>query len=181
MNCWKSINFTKEFGVNRLYFFSFLIGLLSFVFLFVPFSSIHSTTQVNEFGIVPFLGLVILMPTIHSFMHILPLIMMNKRTKIYFNLKKSMIPTCKYHARTFLSKPTSLLVAFAPTLFITIPGIFASLVFVDYYVYILLYTAIHIGASFTDYLYILHISKAPKRAFIESENEGFAILVKANN
>ncbi|ASN06592.1 DUF3267 domain-containing protein [Virgibacillus necropolis] len=181
MNCWKSINFTKEFGTNRLYFLSFLIGLLSFVFLFVPFSSIHGTSHVNEFGIVPLLGLVILMPTIHSFMHILPLIMMNKRTKIYFNLKKSIIPTCRYHAKTFLSKPMSLMMAIAPTLFITIPGIFASLVFVDYYVYILLFTAIHIGASFTDFLYTLHIIKAPRRAFIESENEGFAILVKAKN
>lgn len=179
MNCWKSINFTKEFGVNRLYLLSFLIGLLSFIFLFVPFSSIHGTTHVNEFGILPFLGLIILLPTIHSFMHILPLIMMKKRINIYFNLKKNIIPTCKYHSKTFLSKPISLMVAFAPTLFITIPGIYASLVFADYYVYILLFTAIHIGASFTDFLYILHISKAPKRAFIESENDGFAILVKA--
>lgn len=181
MNCWKSINFTKEFGVNRLYFLSFLIGLMSFVFLFVPFSSIQGTTHVNEFGIIPFLGLVILLPTIHSFMHILPLIMMNKRTKIYFNLKKSMIPTCKYHPKTFLSKTTSLMMAIAPTLFITLPGIVASLVFTDYYVYILLLTAIHIGASFTDYLYIVHVIKAPKRAFIEKENEGFAILVRAEN
>lgn len=181
MNCWKSINFTKEFGINRLYFLSFLIGLLSFIFLFIPFSSIHGTTHVNEFGIVPFLGLVILLPTIHSFMHILPLIMMNKRTKINFNFKKSILPTCKYHAKTFLSKPMSLMVASAPTLFVTVPGIVASLVFADYYVYILLLTAIHIGSSFTDFLYIMHISKAPKRAYIESENEGFAILVKAKS
>lgn len=181
MNCWKSINFTKEFGLNRLYFLSFLIGLLSFVFLYVPFSSIHGTTHVNELGIVAFFGLIILMPTIHSFMHILPLTMMNKRTKIYFNLKKSIIPTFKYHAKTFLSKPMSLMAASAPILFITIPGIFASLIFAEYYVYILLFTAIHIGASFTDYLYILHITKAPKHAFIESEYEGFTILVKAKN
>ncbi|ASK60871.1 hypothetical protein CFK37_00930 [Virgibacillus phasianinus] len=179
MNCWKSINFTKEFGINRLYFLSFLIGLLSFIFLFVPLSSIHGTTHVNEFGIVPFVGLVILMPTIHSSMHILPLIMMNKRAKVYFNMKKSFIPTCKYQAKTFMSKPVSIMSAFAPTLFITIPGIFASMIFADYYVYILLLTAIHIGASFTDFLYILHVSKAPKRAYIESEHEGFAILVKA--
>lgn len=181
MNCWKSINFSKEFGVNRLYFLSFLIGLLSFVFLFVPFSSIHATTDVNEFGIVPFLGFLVLLPTIHSFIHILPLIIMNKRTKLYFNLKKSIIPTFKYHPKTFLTKSTSLMMACAPTLFITLPGIYASLLFADYYVYILLLTAIHIGASFTDYLYIHHIAKAPKHSFIENENEGFAILTRAKN
>ncbi|MFZ3577314.1 DUF3267 domain-containing protein [Virgibacillus sp. DJP39] len=181
MNCWKSINFTKEFGMNRLYFLSFLIGLLSFVFLFVPVSSIHGTAHVSETGIIPFLGLVILMPTIHSFMHILPLIMMNKRVKIYFNLKKSIVPTFKYPAKTFLSKPISLMAAFAPMLFLTIPGIIASLIFVDFYVYILLYTVIHIGSSFTDYLYILQIIKAPKRAYIENQKEGFAILVKAKS
>lgn len=181
MNCWKSVNFTKEYGVNRLYLISFLIGLLSFVFLFIPFSSMHGTTHANENGIIPFLGLVILMPILHSFMHILPLTMMNKRTKIYFNLKKSMIPTCKYFSKTFLSKTTSLMVAFAPTLFITVPGIFAAMVFAEYYVYILMFTAIHIGASFTDFLYMYNISKAPKRSFIESENEGFAILIKTEN
>lgn len=181
MNCWKSVNFAKEFGLNRLYFLSFLIGLTSFVFLFVPFSSIQGTTHVNEFGIVPFLGLVILLPTIHSFMHILPLIMMNKRTKLYFNLKRSIFPTCKYHPKTFLSKTTSFMMAFTPTLLITLPGIVATLIFADYYVYILLFTAIHIGASFTDYLYMFHVIKAPKRAFIEKENDGFVILIKAEN
>lgn len=181
MNCWKSVNFTKEYGVNRIYFLSFLIGLLTFIFLFVPFSTIHGTTKSHEFGIVPFLCLLILLPTIHSFMHVLPLTMMNKRTKIYFNFKKSMIPTCKYYPKTFLSKPISIMAAFAPTLFITVPGFIASLIFVDYYVYILLFTAIHIGVSFTDFLYIHRISKAPRHSYIESEKDGFAILVKAKN
>ena len=178
MNCLKSINFKKEFGVNRIFFLSFLIGLMSFIFLFITFSSIQGTAYANEFGIIPFLGIVILLPTIHSFMHILPLIMLKKRTKVYFNLKRSIIPTFKYHSNTFLSKTTSLMMAIAPTIFITIPGLIASLLVADYYVYILLFTAIHIGASFTDYLCICHVAKAPKKAFIENQNEGFAILVK---
>lgn len=178
MNCWKSINFKKEFGLNRIYFISFMIGLMAFIFLYVPFSIIHSTASVNELGIIPFGIAFILLPAIHSFMHILPLIMTNKRAKMPNKAKKFILPTLTYYPKSYLSKQLSMMVAMAPTLFITLPGIVASYIFVDYYVYILIFTSFHIGISFTDFLYVIHITKAPKKSFIENENESFAILVK---
>ncbi|MBT2218216.1 DUF3267 domain-containing protein [Virgibacillus dakarensis] len=179
MNCWKSINFKKEFGLTRIYTISFLISLLTFIFLYVPLSIIHGTTSVNESGIILFGIAFILLPAIHSFMHILPLIMTNKRAKTSDKAKKVMLPNLMYYPKSYLSKQLSLMVALAPTLFITIPGIVASYLFVDYYVYILLFTAFHIGISFSDFLYVIHITKAPKKALIENENDGFTILVKA--
>ncbi|WP_099157336.1 DUF3267 domain-containing protein [Virgibacillus ndiopensis] len=181
MNCWKSININKEFGLNRIYFISFLIGLTTFIFLYVPFSIIHDSTNVNESGIIPFTAAIIMLPVLHSFMHILPLIMMKKRTKLNYKLKSRIKPSFTYFPMAYLTKPVSLFVALAPTLFITLPGLIASYLFHDFYVYILLFTSIHIGFSFMDFLYAIHIIKAPKRAFIENGNGGFDILVKAQN
>lgn len=179
MNCWKSINLTKEFGTNRINIVSFLIGLLSFIFLYVPISIIQGSTHVNDIGLFPLLVALIVLPTIHSFMHILPLFFMNKRLKIINKRKKTILPVFTYYTKLHLTKKVSLLVAITPTIFVTVPGIVASYIFKDYSVYILLFTAAHIGISFIDYLYMIHIIKAPKEAYIENSADGFDILIKA--
>lgn len=181
MNCWKTINFNKEFGVNRLYLLSFLTGLISFVFLNVPFTIIHGSTNVNEFGIFPLMIGLLFLPTVHSIMHILPLIMMYKRAKLVYKRKNMFFPIINYSTKRPLSKKTSLLVALAPTLFITVPGIMATYIFVDYYVYFLLFSSVHIALTFTDFLYAASILQAPKRSCFENRNEEFAILIKSQN
>lgn len=180
MNCWKSINLTKEFGLNRLYIISLLTGLLAFIFLYVPFSILHGDIHVNESGIVPLIIGLIMLPTIHSFMHILPLIMMNKRVKLIYKTKNKALPLFTYHTKAHVTKKASLVVALAPTALITVPGMVASYFFSGFYVYILLFISVHIGISFVDFLYVVYISKAPKRSFIENDNNGFDILIKAS-
>lgn len=178
MNCWKSINFHKEFGLTRIYSMSFLLGLVAFIFLYVPLSIVHGSMEMNKAGVIPFVAVVIFLPVIHSFMHILPLITIYKRVKIKDKTKKASFPRLTYYPTSYLSKQRSMLVALTPTLLITIPGIIASYSFSDYDVYILSVTALHIGISFTDFLYIANMAKAPKKSWIESDHSGFAILVK---
>ncbi|WP_087973353.1 DUF3267 domain-containing protein [Oceanobacillus rekensis] len=176
MNCWKSINIAKEFGQHRLLLISLIIGVLSFIFLFVPISLLHGTTTVNESGILPFMIALLLLPFLHSFVNMLSLITMQKQTKIYFKSKVKCFPS--FHTEAHLSKLESLMVSLAPTLFITLPGLIASLVVADFYVYILLFTCIHIGITFIDFLHVLHIIKAPRRAYIQNAHDGLDILVK---
>lgn len=179
MNCWKSVNITREFGMNRLYMVSFILGLLSFIFLYVPFSIFHGDIHVNESGIIPlFIGLIFL-PTIHTFMHILPLIIMNKRVKLKYKKSKKVLSLFTYYTKGHVTKKATLAALLTPTVFITIPGVIASYIFADYYVYLLLFTAVHIGMSFIDFLSVLYIAKAPKAAFVENSNNGFDILIKA--
>ncbi|MFD2630296.1 DUF3267 domain-containing protein [Oceanobacillus kapialis] len=178
MNCWKSINLTKEFGNNRINFLSFLIGLLSFIFLYVPITIAQGTNKVDEAGFLPFILALLLLPALHSLMHILPLIILNKRLKIIFNIKNRRLPVFNYYTKFHLTKKVSLIVAIAPTILISIPGIIASYLFTDYSVYILMFTSLHIGMSYIDFLYIAHIGKAPKSCFIDSRKDGFDILIK---
>ncbi|HLR65760.1 DUF3267 domain-containing protein [Virgibacillus alimentarius] len=181
MICWKSINITKEFGLKRIYLISSLIGLMAFVILYVPFSILHKNVLLNESGIVLFIFGIILLPLMHLLMHILPLFILNKKIKVTYKnkSKKRTLPLLTYYTKAYVSKKVSLLVALAPTIFITIPGMIATYLLADFYVYLLLLTTVHIGISFTDFLYVLYIAKAPKQSFIENDNNGFDILIKA--
>lgn len=163
MNCWKTFNANKEFGLNRIFIMSFLLALLSFIFLYLPFSIIHHATYVEEQGLIPLLLGLILLPACHKLMHILPLILANKRIKIKWKFKKRLFPIFAFKTKSKLSKKISLFAFLAPTLFITLPGIVTSFVFIDYFAYILLFTAVNIGLSFTDFLYVNQLIKAPKQ------------------
>ncbi|WP_077324980.1 DUF3267 domain-containing protein [Virgibacillus siamensis] len=181
MNCWKSININKEFGLNRLYLLSFLISLAAFIFLYMPFSMIHGETANKDFGIIPLIIALFSLPTIHSLMHILPLIMMNKRAKLIFKRKNKWFPIVTYYTKKHLTKKASIVVAMAPTLLLTIPGLMGSFLFADYYVYFLVFTAVHIGFTFTDFLYVINILQAPKHSYIENSNDEISILIKAHD
>src|SRR5699024_11660126 len=66
LNCWKTINVNKEMGVGRIYFVSFFIGLLTFMFLFVSFSFYHHHASQNFNWFLPFRIFLISLLTIHS-------------------------------------------------------------------------------------------------------------------
>ncbi|AXI08708.1 hypothetical protein CUC15_07175 [Oceanobacillus zhaokaii] len=180
MNCWKSVSSTKEFGQNRLFLTSSLVAILTFILLYVPFSIIHEVNYVDEAGTIPFIIVLCILPFLHTSMHILPLIMMKKRVKIIFNQTKSTGLPINYYVKTHLTKKAAIIVAIAPTLLLTLPGLITSYYFREYFVYILLLTCIHIGISFIDFWYIKQIIHAPKTAYIEKGQDGVDILLKAN-
>ncbi|MDC3425625.1 DUF3267 domain-containing protein [Aquibacillus sp. 3ASR75-11] len=177
MNCWKTVNVSREFGLNRIYMISFLLGLLSFVFLYLPLSMIHQSSNQQEYGLLPLLLGLLLLPALHKLMHIVPLILANKRLKIKWKIKMGLLPIFSYRSKSRLSKKTSVLSLLAPTMLITLPGLVTSFVYPDYFAYILLFSCVNIGMSFTDYLYAYHVIKAPRRCIIENANDEFDILI----
>ncbi|MFC3040687.1 DUF3267 domain-containing protein [Virgibacillus xinjiangensis] len=179
MNCWKSININKEFGLQRMNFISFLVSILAFTVLYVPVSIVHGRMPNNEAAFVPFLIVLFFLPMIHTLMHILPLIVMNKRVNFVYKKKYKCIPVISYSTKYHLTKKVSFITAGAPSLLLTVPGIAASYMFPEYYFYFLVLASIHIGMSFIDYLYMVYIWKAPKCAFIDNRHDGFDILLKA--
>ncbi|RKQ31274.1 DUF3267 domain-containing protein [Oceanobacillus halophilus] len=180
MNCWKSIKLKKEFGHNRTLLISTLLGLLIFIVLYVPFSIYHGTNRSHDSGMIVFIIAMSFLPTLHSFVHILPLIMMKKRVKIAYKLKMKIFPIFTYYTKTHVTKKVSLIVLIAPTVMITLPGIISTYLFGEWYLYLLLFTCTHIGVTFIDFWYMSQIIKAPKKAFIQNDNDGYDILVKAH-
>lgn len=179
MYCWKNINIHKEYGLSRLYFISAMITLIVFSIMFVPLSAIHPSDSAPESGIVYLAIAIVLLPGIHSFMHLLPLIIMHKQTKLAFGTTHKFFPIIHYVTKKYMSKRNFLTVAIAPTICITVPGIIASYVISDYYVYILLFTSLHIGVTLQDFIYIIRLTKAPKESYIENEHAGLNILIRS--
>ncbi|WP_246050122.1 DUF3267 domain-containing protein [Aquibacillus sediminis] len=178
MNCWKTINLTREFGINRIYLISSILGLLSFVFLYLPFSIIHQSAELKDHGLLPLLVGLILLPMIHKLMHILPLILAHKSIKLKCQMSKGIFPILTILKKTKMSKKTSIFTLLGPTLFITVPGLISSYLFVEYYAYFILFISVNIGLSFTDFIYIGKLCKAPKKCVIENAKDGYDILVK---
>jgi hypothetical protein len=179
MNCWKSVNLDKQYGNGWIKLISIFTTLISFLFLFVGFSIMHKEFQVTDSGIILFILVVILLPTLHSFMHILPLFIVKRRINLAI-IRKKALPVFTFYTEDHFSKNAYIISALTPTVLITIPGFIASLLFPSIYIYFLLTTSINIGISFLDFLFIHHIIKAPKNAYIENSDEGFDILLKAN-
>ena len=179
MNCWKSVNLDKQYGMRWINLISMFTALLSFIVLNVPFSIFHKVNHVNDSGIILFLVAIVLLPTLHSFMHILPLFMLKRRINLII-LRKKALPVFTFYTDSHISKNAYIISALAPTLLITIPGIIATLLFPSIYIYFLLITSLNIGISFLDFLTLRHLIKAPKNAFVENGDEGFDILLKAN-
>ncbi|MBN8233637.1 DUF3267 domain-containing protein [Halobacillus kuroshimensis] len=177
MNCWKSVNINKEFGLNRVYIMSILTGLLSFLILYLPFSMIHATHDMNDHGFIPLLVILFFLPSIHRLMHMLPLMLSYKRLRVHFKFRKRCVPTFSYQCKTRLSKPMSMTMALAPTFLITVPTLVMSYVFPNYFAYLVLFASVNIGLSFSDFLYVSHFAKAPKKCIIENAKDGYDILI----
>ncbi|WP_082234715.1 DUF3267 domain-containing protein [Halobacillus massiliensis] len=178
MNCWKSINIQKEFGLNRVYLMSFLTALLSFLILYLPFSIIHGTHDVKDHGFLPLLIILFFLPAIHRLMHILPLILFYKKIKVQFRSKNRLTPTFSYQCKSKLSKQVSIIMALAPTLLITLPALMMGYVFPSYFAYLIIFASVNIGLSFTDFLYLNQFMRAPRRCVIENAKGGYDILIR---
>lgn len=178
MNCWKSFNISKEVGLNRVYMISLLLGITSFIFLYLPYSMIHSSHRTQDHGMLPITIALFLLPAIHRLMHIIPLILLNKRVQVYWKFKKGILPSFDYRTLSGLSKGTSITKALAPTLLLTVPGLVSSYAFPSYFPYILLFTSVNIGLSFTDFLCVKQFIKAPKKCVIENAKDDYDILIQ---
>lgn len=178
MNCWKTVNMNKEYGQERLYFMSMLIAVLSFLILYVPFSIYHHHTFSDDRAFLPFAAALILLPTIHSCLHVLPLLLLRKPIKIISKMKIKFFPMFYFCTKTHVSKPVSLFTALAPTLLFTVPGLLASFMFKEVYGYVLILTAANIGISLKDFIYAAHLVQAPKRCCVSSRTSSLDILIE---
>lgn len=181
MNCWKSIHIEREFGLSYIRGMSLITAVVAFIFSYLILSTYHGSHHVEEAGITFFLVSIICLPFLHLLGHVLPLILLKKPVKFTLYKKNRFLPICTYYTRTHLTKKVSILAALSPTFLITVPAIILGFYSIDYYVYISLFVSLHIGISFTDFIYISQIAKAPKTAIVEDGIRQFDVLLKDTN
>ncbi|CQR47046.1 hypothetical protein BN1058_01335 [Paraliobacillus sp. PM-2] len=177
MNCWKSVNVQREVGINRIYILSFLIGFLSFIFLFIPFSIIHQTSNMKDHGIFPLILSLILLPFVHKLAHFIPLLLTNRTFKLKCRINKRKFPIISLLSTVKMSKRTSIITLLAPTIIITMPCLIASYLFPNYFAYFVIFASVNIGLSSTDFLYMNRFLRAPRKCIVENDGSGYDILI----
>ncbi len=180
MNCWKSIDISRQYGLHRITLVSFIITLLSFIVLFLTFSLIYHDTTVSSANFGWFILGLAGMFTMHKLCHVLPLIMTKNQVKLRWKLKCYM-PYMKIQTKKPFTKIQSFAVLMAPFAIITTASIILAHTFPSYYHYFSMLAAVNIGLCIPDFLYIKMIQRAPSKCQIEELENGYDILIVNEN
>ncbi|MGG3926791.1 DUF3267 domain-containing protein [Metabacillus fastidiosus] len=176
MNCWKTINISKDYGFYRLSFLSILSMIIAFIIIYLPINFIFPTTHFKEVPFLLFIFLLIGLVPFHKFLHIVPLLLSGNRMtyqwKVYL-----FIPTIRVKPCYSTKKLYMLLSLMTP--FITVTTLFTILGFhfPSYIHYFCIATAFHIGICISDFIFIKQILKAPRKCYIEEFEDSFEVLI----
>jgi hypothetical protein len=179
MNCWKSINIRRDYGTLRITLFSIIVMLSYFIIFYLIFSAFHHEKKFFELGLLPFLlGLCIILP-LHKLIHLLPLLL--SKTKIEFSFSKNKkLPLPCFLIEEKVPKNITMLSMLLPFVSLTLIAIIGSILFPNFFHYFAIFSAINLGISVIDLLFIYQISQAPSHAVIENSKVGIDILVNNN-
>ncbi|WP_078552621.1 DUF3267 domain-containing protein [Bacillus alkalicellulosilyticus] len=177
MNCWKSINISRDYGSIRLSMISCISILIFFLFYYLLLSSLISVTQYIEYGILP---IILGIPTVillHKLFHCIPIWLSGNKANIEV-VMADRIPRVFCCIPQPLHRNTCILSALFPVLLVT-SGCFIGATFSPEHLhYFAIFASINFGMSIYDLMYAYQLTKAPKDSLIEDHREGFHILIK---
>lgn len=177
MNCWKTVNVSKDIGTQKLFFISLLTMFVFFIVIYLPISIINSGVILKADSVHFFIiGLFALVP-LHQLFQTLPIWCRKRKIIMRFQLKYWIFPYVKVKQCHSISRRLSIISLVTPCFGITIPLLLASIRIPEYMHYFTILAALHAGISFRDYLYVYMFVRAPKKSQIENHNTGFDILI----
>ncbi|WP_066191928.1 MULTISPECIES: metalloprotease family protein [Gracilibacillus] len=177
MNCWDSISVGKQLGLYRSILLSILLGLFSFIILYLGFHAIHQEVAIQDTGWLPLIIVLALLPLLHKVLRILPIKLAHRQVKFQWKRSYWFFPNFQMCYHTKIRKSLLLFALITPTIVIVIPCLVASYLLPSYYLYFLIISAITISLSWPDYIYIHYLRKAPKKCMVSNDNKGYNILV----
>ncbi|MFC0272064.1 DUF3267 domain-containing protein [Metabacillus herbersteinensis] len=176
MNCWKTINLSKDFGLHRIYIFSMLTMIITFIIIYLPIHFVYPQVEFKEGQFFFFILVLVTLIPIHKLFHVLPLILSGNR--VNFRVKYlTFIPSLQIKACYSIKKSSMLCSLLFPLLFITPLLVIAGTSFLPYIHYFCILIAYHIGMCVPDLIFAKLILQAPKTSYIEEFEDGFEILV----
>ncbi|KAA0547524.1 DUF3267 domain-containing protein [Bacillus sp. BGMRC 2118] len=176
MNCWKTINLSKDYGFHRLFFLSFLTSILAFIFLFLVWNMIFESKQLEDSGLMYVVMIAILLIPGHQLIHLTSLWLFRKKVKLTVK-KKGLFPYLTVKYCELLSKPVAVITVLAPLFTVSLILLSLSLLFPQYIHYFTILAAINFGICVSDIMYSYHFMKAPRKCFLEENKGGYDILV----
>jgi hypothetical protein len=178
MNCWKSVNINRDYGLHRLIIISLLISFFYFVIFYELLSLLFPKVHYKEISFINLILSMLLVLPFHKLLHCVPIWLMGKKAYLQIKFSDNMFPMiyCKYP--TVLTKRTSLIATITPTLLITTGSITGGVLFPEYIPLISIFSTLNIALCVTDAIYVMHLWNAPRSAFFEDNYNTFHILTK---
>jgi hypothetical protein len=175
MNCWKTINLSKDYGFHRLFIVSVLIMMITFISIYLPLVVVFPSIQLKEDYFFLLLLFIAGIVPCHKLLHALPLWMSGYRVSLKLKFQ-SFMPILFLKTNCNVSKANMLLSLITPFIVVTAFMTAGLIQFPSYLHYFCLGIAFHTGLCITDFIFLGQLSKAPKACFIEEADESFEIL-----
>ncbi|AZB42236.1 DUF3267 domain-containing protein [Bacillus sp. FJAT-42376] len=177
MNCWKTIDLSKDYGFQRLFLYFIFASITAFIALYLPLSMVDARQKLDAGHIFYFLLILILILPVHKLLHALPLILCGNVPKMKMEYA-AMIPIIRLKPCVKLSKQVMLATLLLPFFILTAACIQASLIMPEYVHYFCLAAALHIGWCVPDLIYARQVMAAPRTCMVEEDRNALEILIE---
>ena len=177
MNCWKTINLSKDVGQHRILFISMLTTVFIFILTYLPINLLLPNVHLKDEHFFMFVISLLSMIPIHKLLHAIPLLISGSRVSMkikFFYL----LPVIQIKTSQSIKKRNMLISLISPFLIVTIVLLLGSMFFPSYVHYFCIAMALHIGICVPDFMISKHILRAPKMSFIEEFDDGYEVLVR---
>ena len=176
LHCWKTINVKKQYGLERLFLLSSLLVIIVFSFAYVLLGIINDTHKSDDYFLLFMLGFLSIYP-LHKLLHFIPLYKFRNNLKIVNKKQFGFLPTVSIRVVEPINKKRFIYSLLAPFIFINLVLIIGALLIPVFSHYFTMLLAYHCGICLIDLIYVKHLSKSPKSAYIEETEAGFEILI----
>ncbi|MGD6817767.1 DUF3267 domain-containing protein [Metabacillus sp. 84] len=176
MNCWKTIDLSKDYGFQRLFIYFILASIAAFIALYLPLSMVDQSEKLDAEHMLTFFLLLVSILPVHKLLHSLPLMACGKPPKMKMEYA-GIIPILRLKPCAKINKQLMLATLLSPFIIFTAISIQASLLMPEYVHYFCLAAALHIGWCVPDLIYARLIIAAPKTCIVEEDRNALEILI----
>jgi hypothetical protein len=176
MHCWKTINVKKQYGFDRLFFISALIGAAVFTSYYMLLAIVYAEPLSDQNFMLFMIGMLAIYP-VHKLLHLVPLFGSRKCLKISIRKQLKLCPTISLYIKEPVRKSRFMLSLVLPFSAINTTIVVLSILWPAYSHYFAILLAYHSALCVTDLIYMRNLARSPRHALIEESDTGFEILV----
>ncbi|PSL30627.1 putative zincin peptidase [Planomicrobium soli] len=176
MHCWKTINVKKQYGFERLFLLSALIGVGVFISFYIALNIIYTAPLSDQHFLLFILATLGIYP-LHKMCHFIPLFGCRKCIRLMLTKQMGLMPIITLKIAEPVAKKRFILTLVTPFFLINAAIIAASISMPAFSHYFAMLLAYHCGLCVPDLIYMRNLARSPKHALIEETDTGFEILV----
>ncbi|KMY53170.1 hypothetical protein AC623_03545 [Bacillus sp. FJAT-27231] len=176
MKCWRTFDFERRYGTNKILIYSLLLTMLFFSFSFALMQSLFSKTLYSGYFHFFLIALLAIYP-LHKLVHLLPILHYWRQMKCRCKMTCFCMPIISINIKQPVPKRTFMVSLLLPFFTINPALLICGMLFPHYIHYFTMLTAFHMGMCAIDLLYLKAMAASPKYAVIEEHDRGYEILI----